>query len=380
MIKVESILKWTVEGSLLKKLKMVRAQILSKNPDAVAISDKDLHITLASGSGWQKLKSRIKAKDVDEPEFSIDIDPSAKVIEKAGSKSWYVKLKNQQDWKEYVMDSLQGTYDSGRVYHISIANLTGNKMDSVAMVEDRDYKNEHKKFQSSTKSKKYRAEQNQYNKRKATKVEETRNYRKEYDNYHAQPEQRERNAARLRARRLMVKSGKVEKFDKMDVHHKDNNPLNNDKDNLAVTTQTWNRTEPRLRKEEVKIKESIKLSDQGLVRPYFDGRFKDMNMKLAFTTHSKTDHLDREGTFNSAKLIGTFKKFHKKYKNKIPEIPRIPEDDLANDEDRHYIYDKKSNYSILFFIKAGTPKDTFIVMTAYPNRPKIVGSMTKWEV
>ena len=80
-------------------------------------------------------------------------------------------------------------------------------------------------------------------------TKETRNYRKEYDNYHAQPEQRERNAARLRARRQMVKAGKVEKFDKKDVHHKDNNPLNNEEDNLAVTTQTWNRTEPRLRKE-----------------------------------------------------------------------------------------------------------------------------------
>ena len=51
MIKVESILKWKVEGSLLKKLKMVRAQILSKNSDAVAISDNDLHITLAAGTG-----------------------------------------------------------------------------------------------------------------------------------------------------------------------------------------------------------------------------------------------------------------------------------------------------------------------------------------
>ena len=84
-----------------------------------------------------------------------------------------------------------------------------------------------------------------------TFLEYARDYRKEYDNYHARPEQRERNAARLRARRLMVKSGKVEKFDKMDVHHKDNDPLNNEEDNLEVTTQTWNRTEPRLRKEEV---------------------------------------------------------------------------------------------------------------------------------
>jgi len=80
-----------------------------------------------------------------------------------------------------------------------------------------------------------------------------RNYRKEYDNYHSKPEQREKNAARLRARRLMVKKGKVEKNDKKDVHHKDNNPLNNDTKNLSVVTQKYNRTEPRLRKEDADV-------------------------------------------------------------------------------------------------------------------------------
>ena len=82
-------------------------------------------------------------------------------------------------------------------------------------------------------------------------MEEDRNYRKEYDNYHAQPDQRERNAGRLRARRLMAKLGKVSKGDKKDVHHKDNDPLNNDKGNLSVTTQKYNRTEPRLREDGV---------------------------------------------------------------------------------------------------------------------------------
>jgi hypothetical protein len=82
---------------------------------------------------------------------------------------------------------------------------------------------------------------------------EKRNYRKEYDNYHASPEQRERNAARLRARRLMVKRGKVKVFDKKDVHHKDNDPTNNDLSNLSVTTQKYNRTEPRLRDEEAPV-------------------------------------------------------------------------------------------------------------------------------
>ena len=74
-----------------------------------------------------------------------------------------------------------------------------------------------------------------------------RDYRKEYDEYHAKPIQRERNAARLRARRMMEKIGKVKKFDKMDIHHRDNNPLNNEEENLEVTTQNWNRAEPRLR-------------------------------------------------------------------------------------------------------------------------------------
>ncbi|MDP7365788.1 MAG: hypothetical protein QGH83_00800, partial [Candidatus Pacebacteria bacterium] len=88
-----------------------------------------------------------------------------------------------------------------------------------------------------------------------------RNYRNEYDNYHARPEQREKNAARLRARRLMVKNGKVKPFDDMDVHHKDNNPLNNEEENLEVTTKKWNRTEPRLRTEKTKGHDDFALID-----------------------------------------------------------------------------------------------------------------------
>ena len=92
-------------------------------------------------------------------------------------------------------------------------------------------------------------------------MKEDRNYRKEYDNYHAKPDQRERNAGRLRARRLMAKLGKVSKGDKKDVHHKDNDPLNNDKGNLSVTTQKYNRTEPRLREDDVATVEPNTIPD-----------------------------------------------------------------------------------------------------------------------
>jgi len=71
-----------------------------------------------------------------------------------------------------------------------------------------------------------------------------RNYRKEYDNYHSRPEQKVRRAARNAARRLFADADP----DK-DVHHKDNNPLNNDKKNLSLVTQHYNRREPRLRED-----------------------------------------------------------------------------------------------------------------------------------
>ena len=74
----------------------------------------------------------------------------------------------------------------------------------------------------------------------------SRNYRKEYDNYHSRPEQKIRRAAR-NAARARFKDADPNK----DVHHKDNNPLNNDKNNLSLVTQHYNRREPRLREEDV---------------------------------------------------------------------------------------------------------------------------------
>ena len=80
----------------------------------------------------------------------------------------------------------------------------------------------------------------------------SRNYRKEYDNYHSRPEQKIRRAAR-NAARARFKDADPNK----DVHHKDNNPLNNDKNNLSLVTQHYNRREPRLREEDVKEMSAI---------------------------------------------------------------------------------------------------------------------------
>lgn len=70
---------------------------------------------------------------------------------------------------------------------------------------------------------------------------EKRNYKKEYNDYHGKLEQKKRRASRNTARKLLEQSGIAKKGDNKDVHHKDNNPLNNKRNNLSVTSKKYNR-------------------------------------------------------------------------------------------------------------------------------------------
>ena len=79
----------------------------------------------------------------------------------------------------------------------------------------------------------------------AEKQNEERDYKKEYADYHSKPEQIKRRAKRNEARRSLKDRKDIKG---KDVHHKDNNPMNNDKSNLSIVSQKYNRTEPRLRK------------------------------------------------------------------------------------------------------------------------------------
>jgi len=107
-----------------------------------------------------------------------------------------------------------------------------------------------------------------------------RNYKKEYENYHSKPEQKKRRAGRNKARRqLKDTKGIVGK----DVHHKDNNPMNNDKSNLSVVTQKYNRTEPRRRKSvgmaEVMQQEARAFHDFGANSPAANNKIRDIANK-----------------------------------------------------------------------------------------------------
>ena len=69
-----------------------------------------------------------------------------------------------------------------------------------------------------------------------------RNYKKEYENFHAKPEEKKRRADRNKARKLMEKRGIARKGDGKDVDHKDRNIANNSPSNLRVTSKKTNRS------------------------------------------------------------------------------------------------------------------------------------------
>lgn len=69
-----------------------------------------------------------------------------------------------------------------------------------------------------------------------------RNYKKEYANYHAKPEQKKRRASRNSARSKLVKAGVARKGDGKDVAHKNGNPNDNRRTNLTVASKRSNRS------------------------------------------------------------------------------------------------------------------------------------------
>ena len=76
----------------------------------------------------------------------------------------------------------------------------------------------------------------------------SRNYRKEYVDYHIQPKQKKDRAAHNKARLSALKKGKVKKGSAYDVHHKDKNPRNNNSKNITVVHRKVNRGKLRRKK------------------------------------------------------------------------------------------------------------------------------------
>lgn len=72
-----------------------------------------------------------------------------------------------------------------------------------------------------------------------------RNYRQEYDNYHASADQRKKRSNRTMARRRLMREGAVSKGDGKDVTHKNGNAKDNSRKNLGVQKASSNRSYSR---------------------------------------------------------------------------------------------------------------------------------------
>lgn len=60
--------------------------------------------------------------------------------------------------------------------------------------------------------------------------------------YNSKPAQKKRRAMRNKARRKLIRTGRVRKDDGKDVAHKDNNPFNSSNKNLSVQSPSKNRS------------------------------------------------------------------------------------------------------------------------------------------
>ena len=132
-VKYSGILKLKPPANILAELEVLQAQLPE---DAVRLDVEDLHLTLIHQSILNPYKKQIKKMDFPQPP---DIILGDKIYEKTTpeKKSWAVDLVNQDEMRNYVkqvMETLGSdnlNQEPERVFHISLANLTGNPHDSV---------------------------------------------------------------------------------------------------------------------------------------------------------------------------------------------------------------------------------------------------------
>ena len=70
---------------------------------------------------------------------------------------------------------------------------------------------------------------------------QTRNYKEEYRKYQSSTKSKKDRASRNKVRRKLMAQSRVRKGDGKDIDHKDGNPRNNSRKNLRVTSRSYNR-------------------------------------------------------------------------------------------------------------------------------------------
>jgi len=131
-LKIESVLKMTLNDSQVKQIQMFQKNITDKDIKPLAV--KDLHITLVDGNEWKSIRNEYKGKELKDVDFNITFEKPQRIEGLNGRVSYYSKITQQKQMNDYVK-RLVGVVNRGRVYHVSIGNRTGRVGDSVREVK-----------------------------------------------------------------------------------------------------------------------------------------------------------------------------------------------------------------------------------------------------
>ena len=130
-LKIESVLKMTLNDSQVRQIKMYQKSIPDKDIKPLAV--KDLHITLLDGNDWKSIGNEYKGKELKDVDFNITFEKPQRIEGPNGRVSYYSKITQQKQMHDYVK-RLVGVVNKNRVYHVSIGNRTGRVGDSVREV------------------------------------------------------------------------------------------------------------------------------------------------------------------------------------------------------------------------------------------------------
>ena len=134
-LKRENILKLSPAGELLEHIKQLRDDAVAREPDMVPLNDADLHFTLVKDNVSQVPRHLDPAIPVPpmplsfaSPQIASETRPGGKL-----KKSIFIRANEQQPLNDWVVNMIGVRCpDSERVYHVTLATLTGSPRDAIS--------------------------------------------------------------------------------------------------------------------------------------------------------------------------------------------------------------------------------------------------------
>ena len=132
-VKYQGILKLSLSPDAISQAKEMQANLPE---EAIKLQDKHLHVTLIHQSVLKPFRKQIKNLELPPPP-EVSLDNEIWVRETPEKKSWAVRVINQDEMRNYVSEVMRllGSQNTNpepeRVFHVSLANLTGNTHHSV---------------------------------------------------------------------------------------------------------------------------------------------------------------------------------------------------------------------------------------------------------